>query len=143
VIIDITGYVTEASPIVSTTPTRIVETRASEGVIGPITGRLAQQQIYSVEVPTSVVPEGATSVILNVTAVQPESLGHLRVYPDTAGNGATTPPETSSVNYIPGRDIPNMVVVQLPADRKVDFYSVSSTTDMVVDVIGYIQTPVR
>lgn len=141
VIIDITGYVNIASPIVSTTPTRIVETRASEGIIGPITGRLQKQQIYSVEIPTSVVPAGATSVILNVTAVQPESLGHLRVYPDTAGDGATAPPETSTLNYIPGRDIPNMVVVQLPADRRVDFYSVSSTTDMVVDIVGYIQGP--
>jgi len=140
VIIDIIGYVTEGSPIVSTTPTRIVETRASEGVVGPIAGRLQKQQIYSVEIPTSVVPAGATSVILNVTAVQPESLGHLRVYPDSDGTGATAPPDTSSLNYIPGRDIPNMVVVQLPADRRVNFYSVSSTTDMVVDVIGYIGT---
>lgn len=141
VIIDVVGYVTASSPIVSTAPTRIVETRASEGRVGPIPGRLATQQVYSVEVPTSVVPAGATSVILNVTAVQPSGLGHLRVYPDTAGNGATMPPDTSNLNYIPGRDIPNMVVVQLPADRRVNFYSVNSTTDMVVDVIGYIKAP--
>lgn len=139
VIIDVTGYVTPESPMVPSTPTRVVETRASEGIIGPVPGRLANQQIYSVEIPTSVVPAGATSVVLNVTAVQPDNYGHLRVYPDTAGNGATPPPNTSSLNYIPRRDIPNMVVVEIPADRRINFYSVNATTDMVVDVIGYVE----
>lgn len=139
VIIDVLGYVTSSSPVVSTSPTRIVETRASEGIIGPISGRLQKQQVYSVSIPKTVVPDGATAVLMNVTAVQPESLGHLRVYPDSWNNGATPPPDTSTLNYIPGRDIPNMVMVQLPADRQVNFYSVSSTTDLVVDVIGYVK----
>jgi hypothetical protein len=47
----------------------------------------------------------------------------------------------SNINFIPGRDIPNMVVVQLPADRMIDFYTVFAgygTTDLKVDLIGYI-----
>jgi hypothetical protein len=74
--------------------------------------------------------------------VSPTGLGHLTVYPDTNGSGTTSPPDTSNINYIPGRDIPNMITVQLPADRTIDFYSVNggvnTFTNLVVDVIGYI-----
>jgi len=81
-------------------------------------------------------------VVLNVTAVSPTAFGNLRVYPDTNGLGTTAPPLASNLNYIPGRAIPNMVIVQIPADRKIDFYNnqglSSSRTDLIVDVIGYI-----
>jgi hypothetical protein len=92
-------------------------------------------------VDTSVVPAGATAVVLNVTAVQPTNFGHIRVYPDTNGLGTTPPPVMSNLNFIPGRDIPNMVVVQLPDDRTINFYSVQGATgrtDMVANIIGYI-----
>lgn len=35
-------------------------------------------------------------MLLNVTAVAPTGGGNLRVYPDGAGNGATTAPATST-----------------------------------------------
>jgi hypothetical protein len=86
-----------------------------------------------------------TAVVLNVTAVGPTAFGNLRVYPDTNGLGTTAPPLASNLNYIPGRAIPNMVIVQIPPDRKIDFYNnqglSSSRTDLVVDVIGYINGP--
>jgi hypothetical protein len=37
-----------------------------------------------------------------------------------------------------------MVIVQLPADRKIDFYTVlggNGRTDLVVNIIGYIIRP--
>jgi hypothetical protein len=146
VIIDVVGYVEAGSVYRATDPTRIVETRASAGVVGPIPGPLVPNSVYPVTLTdTSLVPSDATAVVLNVTAVSPTAFGNLRVYPDTNGLGTTTPPNSSVVNYIPGRAIPNMVIVQIPPDRKIDFYNnqgaSSSRTDLVVDVIGYISAP--
>lgn len=134
VIIDITGYVLDGAPIVPVVPTRIVETRAAYGLKG-LSGRLEPFQAKTVVVPESVVPAGASAVMLNVTAIQPSGIGHLRVFPFTAGEPV---PDTSSINYIAGRDIPNMVVVPLGATREVGFYGAMSSADLVVDVVGYI-----
>lgn len=146
VIIDITGYVTSGSTIIATTPTRIVETRASYGIVGPITGALVPMTIYAVEIPTDMVPPGATAVLMNVTAVGPTGPGHLRVYPDSNGDGATPPPNASSINYVVQRDIPNMVLAEIPLDRKVAFYSVMSSssgrTNLVVDIVGYVMAAI-
>ncbi len=140
VIIDIMGYLTADSLMVPVAPTRVVETRANFGQVGPISGSLVRDSIYAVNVAQHV-PAGATAVVLNVTAVQPESFGHLRVYPDAAGTGQTSPPSTSTLNYIPGRDIPNSAVVQVPPDGLVDFYSSAAGTHLVVDLVGYVVAP--
>jgi hypothetical protein len=147
VIIDVVGYVAAGSQFTPTAPTRIVETRASEGVVGPIPGALVPNMVYPVTLSdTNLIPATATAVVLNVTAVGPTEFGNLRVYPDTNGLGTTQPPNASNLNYIPGRAIPNMVIVQIPTDgRKIDFYNnqglSSSRTHLIVDVIGYIDTP--
>jgi hypothetical protein len=146
VIIDVVGYVAAGSQFTATAPTRIVETRASAGIVGPIPGALVPNTVYPVTLTdTTLVPADATAVVLNVTAVGPTEFGNLRVYPDTNGLGTTTPPLASNLNYIPGRAIPNMVIVQIPPDRKIDFYNnqgaSSSRTDLIVDVIGYIAAP--
>jgi hypothetical protein len=142
VLIDVTGYVEAGSDFVPTVPTKLVETRPAYGIVGPMTGALAPGVIYPVPVTdTSLVPEGATAVVLNVTVAQPTNYGHLRVYPDTNGLGTTPPPTMSNLNFIPGRDIPNMVIVQLPPNRTIDFYTVFAgpgRTDLVVNIIGYI-----
>ena len=138
VIIDVVGYVEVGSVFTAITPARALDTRPGTQV-GPIAGTLTHRQVYALDV-SSKVPAAATAVVLNVTAVAPSAAGNLRVYPDTAGTGRTPPPGTSSINYVPGRDIPNMVVVALPANGTIDLYSdqISGTTHVVVDIVGYI-----
>ncbi|HEY3437595.1 MAG TPA: carboxypeptidase regulatory-like domain-containing protein [Actinotalea sp.] len=142
VIIDVVGYVQAGSTFTGIAPKRLMDSRPGTGHAGPYTGPLTRQTVYALDVAGSV-PAGATAVVLNVTAVGPTTGGNLRVYPDTGGTGATPPPLASSINYIAGRDIPNMVVVALPADGKVDLYSdqFSGTVNLVVDVVGYIANP--
>ena len=56
----------------------------------------------------------------------------------------TPPPVMSNINFIPGRDIPNMVIVQIPPGRTIDFYTAyagTGRTDLKVDLIGYIGEP--
>ena len=144
VLIDVTGYIEEDSDFVATTPTTIVETRPAYTPAGLPAGPLTQKTVYPLTLDTTVVPAGATAVVLNVTAVQPTNFGHIRVYPDTNGLGTTTPPVMSNINFIPGRDIPNMVIVQLPQGRTIDFYTAyagTGRTDLKVDLIGYIKAP--
>ncbi len=144
VLIDVTGYITAGSDFTATTPTTVVETRPAYTPVGLPAGALTQNKVYPLTLDTSVVPAGATAVVLNVTVVQPTNFGHIRVYPDTNGLGTTTPPIMSNINFIPGRDIPNMVIVQLPPGRTIDFYTAysgSGQTNLKVDFIGYIGAP--
>ncbi|MDW3213399.1 MAG: hypothetical protein R8G01_05335 [Ilumatobacteraceae bacterium] len=74
----------------------------------------------------------AEAVMLNVTAVVPDELGYLTVYPCSA-----TPPNTSNVNYFAGQVIPNSVLAKVASDGSVCIFSLA-TTDIVVDVTGYV-----
>ncbi|HEY3438975.1 MAG TPA: hypothetical protein VGK35_14915 [Actinotalea sp.] len=139
VVIDVVGYVGSTSSFVGIAPQRVMDTRFGTSHIGPITGPLLPRHVYPVDVGAGL-PPGATAVVLNVTAVNPTTTGNLRVYPDSAGTTATTPPGASTINYVPRRDIPNMVVVGLSSNRKVDLYSDQfyGDVELVVDVVGYV-----
>lgn len=137
VILDVTGYVTDGAAYAGTSPTRVLDTRPGAGQLGSITGPLRGLQPSTFTIPGALVPEGATSVVLNVTAIRPETLGNLRVYP--ADSAAV--PNASTINYIPGRDIPNLVVVDLPdsGPARVALYSDSGgTVNVAVDVAGFV-----
>jgi hypothetical protein len=82
------------------------------------------------------VPASAQSVELNVTAIaSPDaSSGYLTVYP-----AGTRVPEASSVNYIPGVAVPNLVTAALGQNGRISIYSSSSYVNIVVDVEGYYE----
>lgn len=136
VIVDALAYALPGSPFVAERSSRVLDTRDAALSEGPVEPR----SVYSLDL-TGKVPSIAKSVVLNVTAVRPTSTGHLRVFPDTAGDGTTTPPDASTINYIPGRDIPNQVVLGLPENKQVAFYSdmAGGSVDLVVDVVGYVR----
>lgn len=128
---------------VSIDPQRILDTRSSIGLDGKF-GDAAPRDLQvtgSVEVAggssTTVVPDGATGVALNVTVVQPDSDGFLSVRP----SGATGEPQTSNVNFLAGEISPNGVNVDLPADGRIQIwfeaYTPGGTGDVLVDVVGY------
>jgi hypothetical protein len=76
------------------------------------------------------VPEAATAVSVNLTAVGPAHAGFLTAYPC---GGAL--PVTSNVNYEGGQTRPNHVVVGLSGDRRLCVFA-SATGDVVVDLQG-------
>ena len=145
VILDVVGYVEAGSSYHGIAPERVMDTRGGGLRVGPIAGPLTSGRVYSLPLAgVDPVPADATAVVLNVTAIGPTSIGNLRVYPDSDGTGTTPPPAASSINYIPGRDIPNQVVVALPANGQVNFYNDGAgggTIHLAVDVAGYITTP--
>jgi hypothetical protein len=77
------------------------------------------------------IPENALGVALNVTVAEPVAPGFLTVYP------CGDKPLASNLNYVAGQTVPNFVVagIGLGGDVCID---TMSTTDVIVDIAGYI-----
>ena len=78
------------------------------------------------------VPDSATAVVLNVTAIDAEGEGYVTVFP-----WGEALPNTSNVNIKRfGQMVANLVTVRLGAEGKVGLYS-SVSANLLVDVFGY------
>ncbi|HET9173136.1 MAG TPA: hypothetical protein VFN97_27155 [Actinospica sp.] len=136
-IADVEGYYTSGNDATNAgyaalSPKRLIDTRSKTGGIG---GRLPAWGHVRYTLPSSV-PTGATAVALNVTLVNAASFGDLKVYPDSS-----TVPNISNLNFAKGGTVPNLVIVQVPASRVIDFYLDSNGSgDLLVDLEGYYST---
>ena len=149
----VVGWVSAASSprsdFVAITPVRVLDTRdpVNVGLAGPFVSPTPQDLRITGTIATTagnqvVVPEGATGVVLNVTAVGPGRAGFVSVRPANA-SGA---PATSNLNVEAGTIVPNAVTVQVPTtgpdtgkiELSFDAYGAAgTTTDLLVDVVGY------
>lgn len=152
-VVDVGGTAPLASAYTATVPQRFMETRVGapfttidgqfQGA-GQLTGgTITQLQVTGRGTPE--VPADAAAVVLNVTAVTPPANGWVTVFP--CGDPQ---PTASNLNFIPGRSVPNSVLVGVGTGGKVCIYN-SSASHLIVDVVGvleatahsYIATPVR
>lgn len=78
---------------------------------------------------------GVSGAVLNVTVVNPQSVGFLTVWPFDEPQ-----PDVSNLNFVPGETIANTVIVKLSQpDGTVRIYNGSGgAVDVLVDVEGYI-----
>jgi hypothetical protein len=124
-IVDVAGYYspTGGSKYTSLTPQRVLDTRSSHpvGPGGTVTLDLSGQ-----------VPAGATAAVFNLTGTDVTGVTYVTAYP--AGQPR---PDSSNLNLVPGKDIPNLVTVRLSPDRKVSLTNNLSSVDLVVDLAGY------
>ena len=151
-------FVAQAAPgpsestIVTVTPERILDTRdpVNLGLNGPFTSAVSQKLQVTGSIPTAtgtktVVPTGATGVLLNVTPVNMTANGFISIRPGDATGAATT----SSLNFTTGVAgvVPNAVQVAMPTagtnagqiDITYDAYGQAGpTTDILIDVVGYM-----
>lgn len=98
----------------------------SSGAVPPVlSARIHVAGLYGV-------PEHATMVAVNVTAVSPAAPGHLVVYPCDEDI-----PATSNVNYTAGAVVPSFVLARIGGDGAI-CVATHATTDVVVDVLGYV-----
>ena len=109
-------------------PERLLDTRNNifhQGVIGqttltmPVAGRAG-------------VPAGALAAVLNVTVTAPTATSFLTVWPS-----GQPMPTASSLNYIAGLTVANLVIVKLGADGGVNLANAFGTTHLIADVVGY------
>lgn len=115
----------------SITPTRILDTRTG---IGAPTGAVKAQSVVRLHVVQGLVPAGVTAVVLNVTVTAPTAAsGYVTVWAD----GASTP-STSSLNFVRGQTVPNLVVAPVSSGGYVALLNGSiGTTQLIADISGY------
>ena len=140
VIADVAGWFTDASnpaatgsTFVGVTPVRILDTRNGLGKLGQ-GASLAVQVAGSGGVPlmTSTAPTPATAVVLNITVTNPSAPSYLTAWP-----AGLPQPLASDLNFMPGRTVPNLVVVALGTNGQIDLYNAAGATDVIVDVVGW------
>jgi IPT/TIG domain len=110
------------------TPQRILDTRGG--------GTLGQGGSVNLAIGGIYVPANATSVILNVTAVDTTTAGFFTVYP-TGGSA----PTASNLNWVAGETVPNLVSVGLSNTGSVTIFNGLGSADAVVDLQGYFAPP--
>jgi len=128
VIADVAGWFGAAgTPFVGITPSRLLDTRTTgRGPLGPGA---------TLEVPVAGaggIPEGVTSVVLNVTVNQPTAPdSFLTLFP-----AGTARPVASNLNFVAGETVANLVVVRVQNGR-VAIYNNAGATHVIADVQGW------
>jgi len=124
---------------VPVTPFRVLDTRSGTcvqcGTGALLPGGTMTLQVTGYTVGSESVPSGATSVVLNVTAV-PGSGSYLTIFP--AGTGR---PISSNLNFNAQTNTANLVVVALGTGGEVNLYNSLGAVDVVADVEGYFTAP--
>jgi hypothetical protein len=107
----------------------------TDRVISVADGRRADGTVTT----SDVVPDGATAVLINLTAANMTGPNFLSV---TAGDVTTT--ETSVLNWSDNdTQIANSITVPVDADREIRVYNGNQTgsADVIVDIFGYYLPP--
>jgi hypothetical protein len=140
IVADVVGYYTDGSAdstdpsgrLVALTPSRILDTRDGTGApAAPIAsdGTLSFQVSGRGGVPSS----GAGGVVLNLTETSATAAGFVTAWPSDAGQ-----PLASSLNFVAGETVPNLVELPLGPSGSVSLYnSFGGTIDAIADVVGY------
>lgn len=154
VIVDVNGWYTDGSQataqgqtFTAVSPERLCDTRAGNpsnlpaGGPSQCNGKPVSQgatlpvNIAGLEAVPSMSPSSGsapTAVVLNVTVVSPTTGGYATVYPE-----GQTQPTASDLNWSPGDNVANMVVVELGTQGGISIYNSHGTTDYLVDVVGW------
>ncbi len=134
---DVAGYVVSGSAaepgaVQSLDPVRILDTRTGLGGSTTVAPRATVH--LQVTGAGGIPPGGVGAVVLNVTAVRPERNGYITVHPSGGSR-----PLVSNLNLVPGRTVPNLVMVKVGAGGGVDLYNgTNGTVDLLADVAGYV-----
>jgi hypothetical protein len=129
VIIDLMGWYGGggAGAFGAVTPARALDTRSS--------ARLTPGQVVPVAIGGRFgVPTTAVAAVVNVTATDAAADGFLTVFPC-----AGAPPDTSNVNFVSGRAVPNQVLVGLAAGQLC--ITTNQPANVLVDVSGFYAAP--
>ncbi len=136
IVLDVSGYYAPA-PQFGPTPgleplpgRRVADSRSGEG---GWTGKFAAASTRKLS-PTSGLPNFSqtTAAVLNVVVTEAEADGFITIYPCDEAR-----PTVSAVNYAPGGESTNMVVVDLSAAGEICVYALTRT-HVVVDLFGVL-----
>ncbi len=119
-------------------PVRVLSTDPGVGFIAPDApigaGRFRDLKVTE----ANGVPATATAVVLTVTATKATARTDIRVYPTPASGSAV--PASSSLNVVPGANVPNLVVAKVGAGGRVRLRNSAGNVDLRADLVGYYTT---
>lgn len=132
VLVDVLGSFGPYGGTVTTiTPERIVDSRTGVGTPARPWG---DAEVRNVAVAgQGSVPANASAVIANVTATNTTAWGFLTVWPAGAAQ-----PATSNLNFLPGQNVPNLVMLKLGAGGQLAISNGRGSANVIVDVMGYV-----
>ena len=132
-IADLAGFYAPSGPSTyhPVTPSRILNTSNGTGVPQAKVGAGGKVDLTVTGI---VVPGGATAVVLSLTVVNATTATDVRAYPTPTDASF---PRVSSINAVPGRTTPNLVVVQLSSGGKVRFRNAAGSVDLRGDLAGW------
>ncbi|MEP6559928.1 MAG: matrixin family metalloprotease [Nakamurella sp.] len=149
IVVDVAGYFTAGSDYVGLSPARVADTRwtgqtvpgpagltwRDSSQVGPIGVGQRDAQLDVLVYGRAGLPTGGQvgAVVLNVTITNPNSGGYVSVFPTGSG-----PPNASNVNVLAGQTRPNLVIAKVGRGGSISLITSIASTDLVVDVIGYI-----
>lgn len=143
------GTADPGARLIPTTPSRVLDTRPGPLNVNRVSGTpLSAQETMVLPILgvdginpaiTDVVPNlpNVTGVLLNVVGITGSVSTHLSVFPDDLGGQA---PTTSNLNLGPNAIKANLVFVPVGSDGNVRIFNNQGLTDVVADVVGYMQT---
>ena len=135
-VVDVVGWLPAGAGYTAVSPARLVDTRTTGETIdgsqeaGGI--RPADSELVVPVANRAEVPDSATAVVVNITAIGATQKGFITVY-DCEG----ARPAASSLNYVAGVNSPNELIAGLNADGEICVYTLHSI-HIAVDVVGYI-----
>src|SRR5439155_19271544 len=113
---------------------RIKEPRARSQVAREGDGRLAGIPRQFSVTGLGGVPASAKGVVLSATVTEGTGAGYVTVWPSDA-----TRPTASSLNFIPGQTVANLVLVKVPASSFVNLYNAAGQVHLILDVVGLLR----
>ena len=142
VIFDVVGYYADdtgpvGSRFLSTPPSRLFDTRSGLGGVPAAPVGSGSTLTFDVTGQGGIPSTGVTGVVMNVTVTAPTGGGYITVYPADVGR-----PDASSLNFMPGQTVPNLVTVRVPASGVVAFFNANGSTHLLADAVGYYTTGV-
>jgi hypothetical protein len=126
-----------SSSLTTTGPCRVFDTRFGSGncagsvavAKAPVgAGATLKVQVAGV----AGVPSNATAVVMNLTAVGATRTTWVAAWPD-----GTTRPTVSTLNVSNKNATPNLAVIPIGTDGKIDLYNAAGTTNLFGDISGY------
>lgn len=128
------------SVFVPIVPCRLADTRGGTDHVGTRVAAIGQGESVTFAVwganGNCTIPNVATGIATNVTAVHPTADSFVTIYPADA----TPRPTASNLNVTASSPpTPNQVTVGLSATGAISAYNNGGTLDLVIDIVGYYQ----
>jgi hypothetical protein len=128
---DVSGYYTPTSPAkyTSQSPVRVMDTRINFGDRPARPFGAASVEALDL---SGVVPAHATAVTFNLTGTEASTATFVTAWP-----WGQPRPNASNLNLSFAQTAPNLVTVELSADKKVALFNNNGTTHLIADLAGY------